>query len=794
MIEIEIDGKKVEVEPGAMIIEVADKSGIPIPRFCYHKKLSIAANCRMCLVEVEKAPKPLPACATPVTAGMKVFTQSAKAKEAQRSVMEFLLINHPLDCPICDQGGECELQDVSLVYGSDISRFTEGKRSVKDDDLGPLVETEMTRCIQCTRCVRFGQEISGIRELGAVGRGENMQISTYVKHSMTSELSGNIIDLCPVGALTSKPYRFTARAWELEQNISIAPHDCIGSHIYIHTLRNKVMRAVPRENEALNETWISDRDRFAYTGLHEDRLLNPMVKVNGEWCEVDWNTAIADATSGLNKIKEQYGAEQIAALASPSATTEEHYLLQKLLRELGSNNIDHRLHQTDFSDQEISPLFPALDISLAELEAQNIIILLGSNISREQPIAAHRVRKATLRGAKVISINVCDYAVNFNQQERIVVAPNRLTQTLIKLIKVLHENNPSITLSDGLFALLQKAQYGEVEKKIVATLMNEKNAIILLGAIAQNHPQAAMLRSLAQTISQFTGAKIGCLTEGSNSAGAWLAGAVPHRTAAGVVATKSGLSAHAAIKAKLKSYLLLNVEPELDCAHSALAKQAMHDAELVIAFSPFKSKALLEHADILLPIAAFSETPGTFVNVNGHWQTFVAAAKPLGEARPAWKVLRVLANHLHIAGFEYESVENVHHELKKLVDAAQPIDNKAWQFSVEPHTVSEDPSAQNIQRITEWPIYAVDSLVRRAIPLQESASNDPIAVYINPELAKNLNLREGQMVNVIQDQNSVQLQLTISPRVPDYCALIHAGREETVGLGSTFGKVEIIPL
>lgn len=787
MIEIEIDGKTLEVEPGSMIIEVADKAGIPIPRFCYHKKLSIAANCRMCLVEVEKAPKPLPACATPVTAGMKVLTQSAKAKEAQRSVMEFLLINHPLDCPICDQGGECELQDVSLVYGSDISRFTEGKRSVVDDNLGSLIETEMTRCIQCTRCVRFGQEISGQRELGATGRGENMQITTYIKHGMESELSGNIIDLCPVGALTSKPYRFTARAWELEQTSSVAPHDCVGSNIYIHTLRDKVMRTVPRENETINETWISDRDRFAYLGVNSaDRLLMPMVKVNENWQEIDWNTALADCANGLNKIKTQYGAEQIAALASPSSTTEELFLLQKLMRSFGSHNIDHRLHQTDFADQASSPLYPSLDIKFADLETQNNILLIGSNIQREQPIAAHRIRKATLRGAKVFSVNVCDYAFNFVQQEKVTVAPSGLISVLTNILKVLLETQ-AVKVPTAIQALLTTAQPNVTEKNIAANLIESKETLIILGAIAQNHPLASVIKALAQFIAEASNAKLGCLTEGANSAGAWLAGAVPHRGPAGS-ATTVGLTAHASLEKQLKAFVLLNIEPEYDCADSALAYRAMKNAELVIALSPFKSQKLLEYADIILPISAFGETAGTLVNAEGLWQTFDTAATAPGETRPAWKVLRVLANQLNVPQFEYISTHQIHDELRLMVDAAQLV--------AEPQEIKlpEKITDHNvdIQRITEWPIYAVDNVVRRSEALQHSASNDPVAVYLNANLAKRLEVTEGMWVHVIQGEYSVALQVTISSRIPDNCALVHAGRDETLGLGASFGKIEII--
>jgi NADH-quinone oxidoreductase subunit G len=776
MIEIEIDGKSLEVEQGSMIIEVADKHGIPIPRFCYHKKLSIAANCRMCLVEVEKAPKPLPACATPVTAGMKVRTCSAKARDAQKAVMEFLLINHPLDCPICDQGGECELQDLSLGYGRGISRFNIGKRSVKDDDLGPLIATEMTRCIQCTRCVRFGQEVAGIRELGATGRGEDMQITTYIQHSLESEMSGNIIDLCPVGALTSKPFRFTARAWELKQTASIAPHDCVGSNVYVHTRRNDVMRVVPRENETLNETWLSDRDRYSYLAVRSaERLQQPMIKLNSIWQEVDWATALEFAVDGLQKVLAQYGAKQIGALASPSATTEELFLLQKLMRGMGSHNIDHRLHQADFTDQKSAPLYPTLGIKIEELENQDTILLIGSNIQREQPIAGHRVRKASLRGAKILSVNLIDHVFNFSQSAKIIVAPNKLTRVLAGIAKALAAEHD----------LLKEIQPTAEEQVLAEQLKSGQKKIILLGALAQNHPDAAIVRALAQLIADVSQAQVGYLTEGANSAGAWLAGAIPHRGPAGV-AIPEGLTANTALAASLHAYLLFGIEPELDCANPLAALNALSKAEFVIAFSPFKSERYLQYANVILPIAQFAETAGTLVNCEGRWQSFLPASNPPGEVRPGWKVLRVLANQLNIPGFEYAAAEEVRDELQKLLDQTGALEEKRFELKE-----IKELSNQGLTRITEWPIYSIDSVTRRAPALQASATHESTGVYINADLAARLHLQEEQLVTARQGSAQAQLPVIIDARIPDDCVWIPAGRLETARLGAAFGEIEI---
>ena len=778
MIDIEIDGKPLHVAQNTTIIEAADQIGIYIPRFCYHKKLSIAANCRMCLVEVEKSGKPLPACATPVTAGMKVFTASSKAKEAQRSVMEFLLINHPLDCPICDQGGECELQDLSLGYGQSISRFTEGKRSVKDDNLGSLISTEMTRCIQCTRCVRFGQEVAGVKELGTLNRGENLQISTYIEHSLESELSGNIIDLCPVGALTSKPFRFSARAWELQQSASIAPHDCLGSNIYLHSRRGEIMRAVPRENESINETWLSDRDRYSYLGIHsKDRIIKPHIKENGQWFIVDWETALEKVVHGFKKVLEKEGPQAIGAVASPSSTTEELYLLQKLWRGLGSQNIDHRLHQTDFSDQSNAALYPP-GIALPELEEQDFILLVGSNIRREQPLAANRCRKAQLARAKIASINCLDVDLPFQQTVKIITTPNDMVNVLAGITKALTNESLSSAWTDIKISKQQKA---------LAKQLKSGKSVIILGAIAQNHPQAALIRQLCQWIAEQSESRCVYMTEGANSAGAWLAGAVPHRMANGITVSEPGLSTQAMFNAALKAYLFVNVEPPLDCANPTQVLQALSQADWIVALATFKSKALLQHAHVLLPMASFAETSGSFINLAGDWQRFTPAVPLLGQAKPGWGILQTLGNLFELSDFNQASHDFIYEALHKTL---RETGSTAIKTTLPPLANLKQPPPQ-VTRLTEWPIYWSDSLVRRSQALQRSASNDRVGVAMNSTLSKKLSLQENQVVQVKQGQGRANLAVLIDERVPPGCVWIPAGCEETSALGESFGAVEI---
>lgn len=780
-IEFEIDGKLLKAKPNQMVIQVADAAGIYIPRFCYHKHLSVAANCRMCLVEVEKSPKPLPACATPVMPGMKVLTKSSKAIVAQKAVMEFLLINHPLDCPICDQGGECELQDLSMGYGSPESYFTEGKRAVKDQDLGPLIDTAMTRCIQCTRCVRFGEEIAGMRELGAVGRGEHMEIGTYIEHAIQSEVSGNIIDLCPVGALTSKPFRFMARAWELNQYPSIAPHDCLGSNINVHTRWGKVMRVVPRENNAINETWISDRDRFSYEGLyHVERLMRPCIRVDNQWQEVSWQSALEFAAANIQQVLHSYHADQIAALASPNATVEELYLLQKLLRQLGSSNIDHRLRQVDFADQESMPAFPGFTLSFAELENCDVILLVGSNIQKEQPCAALRVRKAIRNGAQVFAVNMVDYHFNFNLTDKKIVAPHEFIQALAGMMKAFIPNREELA---GISVTDQ-------DRKIAAHLQSGKKVGILLGALAFNHPHASLIRSFAKLIAEHCGATICLLTEGANTAGAWLAGAIPHRYG------KPGLDAQAMLNKPRKAYFLLNVEPDVDCANPMAAMFALEQAECVISFSMFKNSLLEQVAHVILPIAPFTETSGTFVNAMGEWQSFTSVASAYGESRPAWKVLRVLGKLLQLKGFEYASSEAVCKEARASLAAHASVATDK-NFILDLSSVLQTSAGiADLSRIGEIPLYSTDSLVRRAKALQATqkiVEGELVAVRLHPETAQLLKLKEGIRVNVKQQNYQVRLPVVVDTRVPLRAALIAGGILASSGLSELFGKVEITP-
>lgn len=775
-IEIEIDGKKLTVRPDQTIIQVADEAGIYIPRFCYHKHLSVAANCRMCLVEVEKAPKTLPACATPVMAGMKVFTQSPKTLEAQRAVMEFLLINHPLDCPICDQGGECELQDLSMGYGSDKSDYDECKRSIADKNLGPLISSEMTRCIYCTRCVRFGDEVAGMREMGGTFRGGDTEIGTYVQHAIHSEVSGNIIDLCPVGALTSKPYRFTARAWELDQHPSIGPHDCLGTNVNVHTRYGKVMRVVSRENMAINETWIADRDRFSYTALyHPDRFEEPIARINGKWEVVGWKRALELAAAGLHDVLAQHGSDKLGALASPNSSVEEFYLLQKIIRALGSPHIDYRLRETDTRDQLSVGAFPGLSFPIAELADSDSILLIGSNLQKEQPLAATRVRKAALRGATVVAINSMDYHFNFKVAAKHIVAPNEMLATLRSIAKAFGDKND--------------AETNEKTNALVEQLRGKQKAYILLGALALHHPQAAEIRYLAQKIADLSGAKLGLMTDGANSAGAWLAGAIPHRHAGGVALNEIGLSAHEMIEKPRKGYLLLNVEPDLDCANAAQAVDAIKQAKFVVALSLYRNPVLEEHADIILPMAPFTETSGTFVNVTGQWQSFKGVASAFGASRPAWKILRVLGNFLHLDGFNYESSEEVKHEVWSLVEK-MPTMSSSFNASLN----KPDHEANGLSRIGEIPIYAIDSIVRRSIPLQETQTimeGDSAVVRLHPETAKKLNIQDGDIVRVKQKTHEAKLPVMLDKRVAHQAAWIAGGIDATATLGDLFGEVQI---
>lgn len=692
MVEIELDGKKVEVPPGSMVMHAAEKAGIYIPHFCYHKKLSIAANCRMCLVEVEKAPKALPACATPVTQGMVVRTKSKKALDAQQSVMEFLLINHPLDCPICDQGGECQLQDLAVGYGGGSSRFGEEKRVVAPKDIGPLVSTqEMTRCIHCTRCVRFGEEIAGVMELGMVNRGEYSEITTVKGDTLDSELSGNVIDLCPVGALTSKPFRYSARTWELSRRKSVSPHDSTGANLIVQVKNHRVMRVVPMENEAVNECWIADRDRFSYEALNsEERLHKPMIKQGGQWQEVDWQTALDFVVRGLKQVRDQHGAAGVGALVSPHSTLEELYLAAQLVRAMGSDNIDYRLRHAQFNPAEGVRW---LGMPIAALQELQSVLVIGSNLRKDHPLFAHRVRQAAKRGCRVFAINakVYDWAMPVTAS---VVAAQDWVQALADVAA-------AVAQAKGVTAPVA-GNVNEEAQNIATTLLAGERKAVLLGNAAAHHAHAAQLLALAQWVAEQTGATVGYLTEAANTVGAQWVKAQPQA---------AGLNAAQMLSGGVKAVILLNTEPQFD---SAFGEKGLAQAELVVTLSPFKAN--MECSNVLLPIAPFTETSGTFVNAEGRVQSFHAVVKPQGEARPAWKVLRVLANLLGLSGFEYESSQDV---LSAAIGSgaehvpAELLSNATKTVLQLPATTAADPVVASI--------YQLDGIVRRAASLQLTA-------------------------------------------------------------------------
>ncbi|WP_029407869.1 NADH-quinone oxidoreductase subunit NuoG [Thiomicrorhabdus sp. Milos-T2] len=689
MVKVEINGQVIEAHEGDMLIDVADDAQISIPRFCYHKKLSIAANCRMCLVEVEGAWKPLPACATPVTDGMKVHTKSAKAIAAQKSVMEFLLINHPLDCPICDQGGECELQDVSMDYGDDVSRYSESKRVVSDKETGSLIKTEMTRCIHCTRCVRFGQEIAGMMELGATGRSEWMEIGTYIEKSITSEMSGNMIDLCPVGALTSKPFRYTARSWELKSHKSIAAHDSIGSNIIIHTKGQDVKRVVPNENESINEVWLSDRDRFAYEGVNcESRLTQPMIRENGKWQVTDWETALAFAVSGLQNVLKT--SKDIGVLASANSTVEELHLLQKLARGLGVENLDYRHRQVDFNADQQGFNTPYLKHKLADVEKLNAVLMVGSYLRKELPILNHRVRKAIQAGGKAFVVNPMDLTFNYkvsNQHN-----DDGMVLNLAGIAKAAYD------LKGLDQAWLNAINATDEQKQIAQTLLDSSNSSLMLGQISQSHADYTVIQKLSAIIADATDSQISILPLSANEVGAHLVNFLP----------KTGKNCSQMLKDGMKAFINMNIEPEADSSNSEAAKNAMLSAEFVVNLTAFDSEFQRDYADVMLPIATFAETAGTFVNATGLKQSFKMSVEPKGDAKAAWKIIRVLGNMFNIDGFEYT------HSNEVLADV---LDNQIMQTNLSDLNC-ELPSKNNDSESTLVSPYQVDAIVRRSPSLQ----------------------------------------------------------------------------
>ncbi|HSF22202.1 MAG TPA: NADH-quinone oxidoreductase subunit NuoG [Burkholderiales bacterium] len=714
-----VDGIEVEVKPGATVMDATNKLGVYVPHFCYHKKLSIAANCRMCLVEIEKAPKPLPACATPVTEGMKVWTHSKVAKDAQNGVMEFLLINHPLDCPICDQGGECQLQDLAVGYGGSNSRYMEEKRVVLRKELGPLVAAEeMSRCIQCTRCVRFGQEIAGVMELGLAGRGENAEIVSFVGRAVESELSGNMIDLCPVGALTSEPFRYKARTWELTRRRSISPHDSLGSNLVVQVKQNTVMRVLPLENEAINECWLSDKDRFSYDGVNSpDRLQRPMVKHDGKWHELAWEQAFDYLVPRLQEA-------DIGVLASPHSTLEELFLCSRL------GAADFRLRHSDFSADGKRAGIPWLGMPIAELEKLDRVLVIGSFLRKDHPLIAHRLRQAAKRGAQIHMLHSVDDDWLMPIASKKIVPPSGIPNEI------------------GSFA---------------EVLKGGKNAAVFLGNFAVQHPQAAQIHAAAQAL----GVRVGIFGEAANSVGGYLAGLPTDGNVNEVL--------------KKRTLVLVNVEPELDCADPLAARRAMRAADCVVSLTPWKTG--LDYADVLLPIAPFTESSGIFVNTEGRVQSFYAVVHPLGDARPGWKVLRVLGSLLGRQGFEFDTIEQVRAACLSDKDVQGLLSNR---ISVEEKRNSETP--QGIQRIADVPIYFADPLVRRSPPLQKTRDARPPRAWMNSRLLAKVGVAAGQPVLV---NGAAKLMAALDERLPDDCARIAAGHPTTAGVGPMFGSLEL---
>lgn len=753
-VTIDINGQSLTAPAGSMIIDVADDAGIRIPRFCYHRKLSVAANCRMCLVEVEKAPKPMPACATPVAEGMRIMTKSAKALAAQKAVMEFLLINHPLDCPICDQGGECELQDVAMGYGSDVSAYSEGKRSVADKDIGPLIQTDMTRCIHCTRCVRFGEEIAGMRELGATGRGEHTEIGTFLQKSVDSELSGNAIDLCPVGALTSKPFRYEARTWELYQAPSIAPHDCVGSNIYLQARRSEILRVVPRENEAVNEVWISDRDRFSYEGIRSaDRLQEPMLKTDKNWLPIAWEHAFDQAKQSILDIIAAEGVDAVCGLISPTVSVEEAYLFQKWLKTLGVFNIDYRIKQRDVRDTSAFASYPGMSLSLEALEAQRVILIVGGVLRKSQPLFAHRIRKASLHGAQVFSVYHEELSYHFDLDGQAKVHGFDYVSWLKKLACSLS----TLGVSFDVPLNFEGAATNDAMDKIAKALLLQTEKTIVLGTEIEAHPDLSQIRAWASIIAKATGASFVLLTDGPNSAGCHLAGCIQP--------TSNKLIQEA------KAYILMGFEPESDVAMSQILTQHLKRAHFVLALTAYGSDEIKSLAHMMLPIAAFGEYSGSFVNVEGRLQSFQAGVKPFAESRPGWKVLRVLANWFEMEGFDFNTQEEVKNAF---------VSEVLWEqgdFSYRGVISNTEPSEIDVLKV--WSMYQSDSVVRRAQPLQQTRDAQVPEIRISPDVMGRLELGEASKVILQQGRyvGSGSFTISVDPKLAEHTMMLFASRK-----------------
>jgi len=778
MIEIHVDGKPVEVPQGSMVMHATNKLGTYVPHFCYHKKLSIAANCRMCLVEVEKAPKPLLACATPVMAGMKVFTHSAKAVEAQKSVMEFLLINHPLDCPICDQGGECQLQDLAVGYGKSSSRYKEEKRVVFHKNVGPLISMEeMSRCIHCTRCVRFGQEVAGVMELGMINRGEHSEITTFVGQTVDSELSGNMIDICPVGALTSKPFRYAARTWELVRKRSISPHDAVGTNTTVQTKANHVMRVVALENEAINECWISDRDRFAYEGLNSpDRLTTPMVKQNGQWLETDWQSALDYVVHSLGDIQKQHGSQALAALAHPIASTEELYLLQKVMRGLGSQQIESRLRQTDTRG---SAALPWLGMPIAKLGELKRVLVIGSHLRKDLPLIAARVRTATKQGLKVYRLDAGGNDWLMPIAAHLKSKPSQWVDQLGQIAQAIAQAK-SISSPSGLAVKSVSREAQTIADQLLSNIKLEspEPQAILLGSLAIAHPNASDLHVIAEFIAKHTGCTFGFLCEGGNAVAAQMVGATQGNQG----------SIETVLQSKARAYVMLHVEPLNDLPNPQHTRSALQAADTVIAMSAYTSPDLLELADVILPITPYTETIGSYVNMAGQVQTIQPSVRPLADARPAWKVLRALGSLLNLEGFLYNLPEEVYADA--FAKPVQDLLNNG--FTATPEVQQRVPLAAALERLADQPIYSSDAIVRRAPALQRTRdAKDATMVGVGQTLWAQLSLQAGDRVVLAQNGHTVEASVLLQPDLADGVVRIATATELSGQLASMFGEVSL---
>ncbi len=772
MVELTIDGKKVEVPEGSMVMQAAHKLGLYVPHFCYHKKLSIAANCRMCLVEVEKAPKAMPACATPVTNGMIVHTASAKAVAAQKSVMEFLLINHPLDCPVCDQGGECQLQDLAVGYGASASRYQEEKRVVFHKEMGPLVSAEeMQRCIHCTRCVRFGQEVGGIMELGMINRGEHSEITSFVGRAVESELSGNMIDICPVGALTSKPFRYTARTWELARRRSVSPHDSVGANLVVQVKGDRVMRVVPFENEDVNECWISDRDRYAYTGLYtEDRLAHPMIRTaDGQWREASWSDALQAVVKGLSQVRDQHGATQIGALGTQEATLEELALLARLTRSLGSENVDFRLRQTDAGLDRAIPGVPWLGMPIAELGKLDRVLVVGSFLRKDHPLFAQRLRQAAKHGTQSSLIDSAADDPLFPVQGRLTVTPSGLPNAVAEVLVALAQATDQ-AVPDAFGALVPSDE----AKRIAASLASGGNVAVLLGNLAVASPQASLIAANAQALAQVAKGRLGFLTAGGNTVGGYVAGAAPRA---------DGLTAAQMLADGLKAYIVLHAEPALDADNGAQALRALQSAEFAVALTSYRSAAQ-DWAHVMLPVSPFTETSGTFINAEGRTQSFKGAAAPFVDTRPAWKVLRVLGNLFELPGFDDETSESIRDSV--LVGGVEAHLSNDVQSAI---GLASGPAG--LERLADVPIYRSDAMVRRAEPLQQTAASQAPQARMCAATLASLGVESGRTVRVRSPQGEITVTALLDDAVAQGAVRLSAAFAETLPLGGAFGQLSV---